>query len=198
MGLVQATFPAFVSRFDERKTAAAAGVLLLEAGGAMDYIRLIKLLYLADRESWLRFNRPITGDSYVSMKYGPVLSRTLDLVKSEASPEDDVSAGPWARLIARDRYAVRLKGQPDLGPLSDAEVEILKEAHRLFEQTDKWRLCDLTHGLPEWHDPQGSAAAIYPEDILKALGKSPEEMEEARQLAAEDGYLRQLLDVESK
>jgi hypothetical protein len=107
-------------------------------------------------------------------------------------------AGPWVRLIARDRYTVHLKAQPDLGPLSEAEIEILKDAHRLYEQTDKWKLCDLTHLLPEWHDPQGSAASIYPEDILKSLGKSPEEMEEARQLAAEENYLRQLLDVEPK
>ena len=136
------------TRFDERKTAAAAGVLLQEAGGRMEYLRLIKLLYLADRESWRQFNRPITGDEYVAMKYGPVLRQTFDLVKTE--PEE----GPWARTIEREGpFHLRLKAEPDLGPLSDAEIEILKGAHRLYSQVSQWKLNELTHPFPRVERP---------------------------------------------
>src|SRR5260370_29287174 len=83
-------------RRDPRSRAAAAGLVLQEAGGRMEYLRLIKLLGLADRESWREVNRPITGDDYVAMKCGPVASRTFDLVKTE--PEE----GPWARTIKRE------------------------------------------------------------------------------------------------
>lgn len=177
------------TEFDERKTAAAAAVLLKEAGGPLKYLRLIKLLYLADRESWREFNKPITGDSYVAMKRGPVLSRTLDLIKE--TPE----GGPWAETIETDMdsYEVRLKGEPDLGPLSDAEIEILKAAHRLHVEMDRWKLCDLTHAFPEWKDPGESSAPIWPEDILAALGKSDEEIEEARQESVERVHFDKVL-----
>lgn len=177
------------TNFNERKTTAAAAVLLQEAGGRMKYLRLIKLLYLADRESWRQFSKPITGDSYAAMKRGPVLSQTLNLIKRP--PEK----GPWAETIETDlaQHEVRLKREPDLGPLSDAEIEILKEAHRLHAQMDRWRLSDLTHAFSEWKDPGESSKPIWPEDILAALEKSEEEIEEARQDSAERVYFDKIL-----
>ncbi len=46
----------------------------------MSYMKLIKLLYLADREALARWGRPITTDTYVAMKHGPVLSYILNLI----------------------------------------------------------------------------------------------------------------------
>lgn len=37
---------------------------------------------------------------------------------------------------------------------------------------NRWQLVRLTHKLPEWKDPQGSAIPINYRDILKAGGKS--------------------------
>ncbi len=184
--------PTVRTTFDERKTAAAAAVLLKEAGGSMPYIRLIKLLYLADRESWKNYGRPITGDEYVAMTYGPVLSRTLDLLKMD-EPER-----PWGRIVERiGRYEVALRAgtEPDLGPLSDAEVEIIRDAHRFYRDLDRWKLCDLTHLLPEWSDPGDSSRAISPDDILRALGKSDEEIEDSRQETTERSYFENLFAV---
>lgn len=64
-------------------------------------------------------------------------------------------------------------------------IEILDEVYQLTEKMDRWRLCDLTHAFPEWRDPEGSSVPIPPEEILKALGKSEEEIDVARQEAAE-------------
>lgn len=173
------------TNFDEAKTAAAAGVLLREAGGRLTYLRLIKLLYLADRESWDRFGRPITGNDYASMKHGPVLSQTYDLVRREPGEGE----GPWSRTVERaGAYDVQLKGEPDLGPLSDAEVSLLKEAHALHEKLSQWKICDLTHTFKEWSDPETSSNPIWPEHILEALGKSEEEIDTIRQEAAERSY----------
>ncbi len=178
------------TRFNERKTVAAACVLLQEAGGQISYLTLIKLLYLTDRESWLKHNRPITGDNYVAMKYGPVLSNTYKLIREERQDE----VGAWSEAIERvGRYDLRLKQvKPDYGPLSDSEIEILKEAFCLNEKVDPWQLCDLTHAFLEWSDPHALATPIWPEDILKALGKSEGEIEEARQEATERGYFDEI------
>ena len=46
----------------EEKAAQAAALFLLKAGGPMPHLKLMKLLYIADRESYRRRGSPITGD----------------------------------------------------------------------------------------------------------------------------------------
>src|SRR5262245_59190004 len=107
--------------FDERKAAAAAGYLLSLEGKRMNYMRLLKLLYLAERQSLATLGRPIIGDTPFSFDQGPVLSRVYDLIKANKP------GGPWGECIERDsRYEVRLKAVPDLGALSDAEISLLR------------------------------------------------------------------------
>ncbi|MGI9076718.1 MAG: Panacea domain-containing protein [Gemmatimonadaceae bacterium] len=158
------------TEYDERKTAAAAAYLLSRAGGRMEFIRLIKLLYLADREAWGQYERPITGDSYVSMDNGPVLSRTYDLLKPDAP------SGPWSATIERTGNDARLRVEPDLGPLSEAEVDILAETNDRFSAVPTWGtngLIDRLHRiLPEWEYPKGTSKPISPEAILSKIGKA--------------------------
>ena len=66
--------------FNERRVAQMAAYLLDHARTRMKYLKLMKLLYLADRESMKRHGHPISGDRYVSMDHGPVLSNTLNLI----------------------------------------------------------------------------------------------------------------------
>ena len=72
--------------FNERKATQAAAHLLRLHGGRMSCMKLIKLLYLADREALLTWGRPISTDRYVSMDRGPVLSRVLDLATDGGDP----------------------------------------------------------------------------------------------------------------
>lgn len=154
------------THFDERKTVAAASFFLEKAGGRMKYIRLLKLLYMADREAWDQFGRPITGDHYVSMDQGPVLSTTYDLIKEEEE------SAVWREAVGRDDFDVVLQGDPNFGPLSEAEMEILSAIHDRFRQMKTWDLIKHLHTvLREWTNPEGTSITIDPEDILKALGK---------------------------
>jgi uncharacterized phage-associated protein len=167
-------------QFNERKAAAAAAVLLQQEGGAMDYMRLVKLLYLAERESLARLGHPLAGDTYYALDQGPILSRVLDLCKH-------TSSGAWAIQIERSgRWAVRLRTAPDLGPLSPAEMTILEDVAKAYRDRDQWELSTLMHGLPEWKNPQGSRIEIAPADILAALGKTPEQIREILDEAADD------------
>ena len=174
-------------RFDERKATAAASHLLQLAGGAMPYLQLIKLLYLSDRESLELFGRPVSGDRYVAMKHGPVLSSVYDLIKLTVSGKP--SRGPWAEHIeSAGRYELRLRMKPDLGPLSDAEVKLIASVYDRFRNHDRWRLRDETHALKEWEAPGESSREIPLEEILQALGKGEDEIEEVRQTAREGAY----------
>lgn len=166
-------------RFKEKKTTQAACALLRLAGGEMNYMVLIKLLYLADREALLRWGRPLTFDRYVSMDKGPVLSRTLDLINEGVPPGWD---SYWEEHINKSgRFEVQISADCGDEELSEAELALLDE---IFEEfgvigiRDKWELVDLLHDiLDEWQDPDGSALPIEVEDILRAEGKTPQEAE---------------------
>ena len=167
-------------RFNERKATAAAAFLLQQEGGTMDYMRLVKLLYLAERESLARLGHPLAGDTYYALDQGPILNRVLDLCKHKSS-------GAWVGQIERSGlWAVHLKGTPDLGPLSPAEMTILEDIAKTYRDRDQWELSRLMHGLAEWTDPRGSRIEIAPADILAALGKTPEQIREILDEAGDD------------
>jgi uncharacterized phage-associated protein len=165
-------------RFREEKATQAAARLLKLRGGRMSYMKLIKLLYLAEREALKRFGAPLTYDSYVSMPYGPVLSGTLDRINEPEMYQD----GYWARHIApKHKYEVSLvdrKGALPNDQLSPAEEALIDEIFQRYGQMSRWELVDLTHTLPEWTDPEGSSLPIDPAAILRSEGYSPEEVAE--------------------
>ncbi len=170
--------------FDEKKAAQATAYLLKLSGGQMNYMVLIKLLYMADRKSLIVSEMPITGSHMVSMPHGPVLSEILDLINM-GSPD---SGNEWFRLISEpSNYSVSLKEEPDFEELSDFEIEILEGIYQRFGSMDKWRLKDMTHELPEWVDPEGGSLPVDTDIILESAGKSPEDIarikSDARELA---------------
>jgi hypothetical protein len=64
----------------------------------MSYLKLMKLLCIADRKALVELGRPITFDRFVSMKRGPVLSRTRDVNKRK------VTADYWGQYISPPDY----------------------------------------------------------------------------------------------
>ena len=52
-------------KFNEKKTTQVAALFIKKHGRPLNYTKLIKLLYLTDREALSRWERPLTGDSYV-------------------------------------------------------------------------------------------------------------------------------------
>lgn len=182
--------------FDGRKTAQAACFLVELNGGAMNYMVLIKLLYLSDRRSLVETGLPITGDQMVSMPHGPVLSRTYDQINMGEPPETDEEAVHWYEYMTEpDGYTVRKKKDPETDQLSQYELDVLAEIYEKFGQMNRWRLRDFTHTLPEWVDPRGSSLPIEPETILRAHGKSSTEIERMIEDAEEVWFMRNLNQI---
>ena len=71
-----------ISCFDERKATQLAARFLSQADSRMEYIRLIKLLYIADLEALQNWGYPLTGDEYYSLKHGPIVSNIYDIIKA--------------------------------------------------------------------------------------------------------------------
>jgi uncharacterized phage-associated protein len=161
-------------RFNFEKSLQAAGVLLRLEEGRMPYLRLLKLLYIADREMLAGSASPITGDRAQAMKYGPVLSHIYALIKGSGPRFDD-----WDRHIRTQGYALKLADDPGRGKLSRGEIEKLTEVSKRYRNQDQWELSDLTHDFPEWkaHWPDGAEGGSYPipwEDVITAQGEDAE------------------------
>lgn len=173
------------SRFNETKTAQAAAYLLYKAGGTMHHLKLMKLLYLADRLSWQENDYPITGDDYYSLPYGPVLSKTLNLIHGETLNRLPTVWNEW--ITDRENHQVGTAKAFDendeyfFDHLSKADEEILDETFNKYGHLDRFELVEITHNpniIPEWQDPKGSAIPITIPTLLTHLGRSKTQIEE--------------------
>ena len=150
--------------FDIRKAIAATGHLCELNGGAIDVLKVIKMLYLADRRALVEWHRPITGDQFWSLANGPVVSRTYDLIRGKVGgPEMDA----WRAVFnPRKEDSLSLKSKPNTKPLSRREKAALQDAHKQIEPLTTGQVIDLVHKLPEWKDPGKSSLPIDPETIF--------------------------------
>lgn len=169
--------------FDERKASQAAAYLLFRAGGRLPLLKLMKLMYLAERVSFQRYGDSITGDAMVSMPHGPVLSMTYDHLNGALASQ----AGGWKTWVSgragnevalQDPSMIR-SPEKDLLALSETDLECLAQVWTDFGHWDRWKLVEYTHtgGCPEWEDPKGSSRPIPAARLLKALGHAPAEVE---------------------
>jgi uncharacterized phage-associated protein len=160
-----------ILQFSFIRTLQAAGVLLeYEKGRRMSSMRLLKLLYVADREALAETGRPITGDQAVAMKQGPVLSRTYDIIKGQSA-----RSGEWDHFIHKDGYGLELVADPGRGELSKGEVAKLLEVVDRYRNLDDWELSEETHKFQEWRKnfAGGNGANHIPwEEALAALGRA--------------------------
>lgn len=165
-----------VMAFNEKKVTQMAAFFLQERDKKMPHLKLMKLLYLAERESLSRYGFPMSGDRLVSMPHGPVLSNTLDRINGWPRSED----GYWRNCISdRENYEVSLNvdcSLDDFDELSPADIEILNDIQSRYGYKDQWELVKYTHRhLPEWTDQQGSSIPITYQSIFEALGYSTNE-----------------------
>ena len=160
-------------QFNFQKTIQAAGVILREhPNSRMDRVRLLKLLYIADRELLVETGQTLTGDRAVAMKKGPVLCEVYELIQGGT-----LHAPDWNAVIQTVHYEVVLTGGVGVGKLTKAEVGKLHALCERYRDSDSEDLSELTHHFQEWvraFDPNRpeSPAVMSWESILEAQGES--------------------------
>jgi uncharacterized phage-associated protein len=159
--------------FNIRKAAQVSAYFALKQGGAINVLKLTKLIYLADRLFMERYDAPLLDDELVSMDHGPVNSMTYDCINGNQADRSD-----WNEFVAdRSPFAYSIGVAPGvtverLDELSRADRQVLDETWRSFGRMTQWEIRDYTHkNCPEWENPQGSSHPIPYERVFKFLGK---------------------------
>lgn len=175
------------STFDEKKTTQAAAYLIKKSGNKLNYTKLVKLLYLADREAFNKWERPISGDSYVSMPKGPVLSHTYDLINYP-------NKSYWHTYIKKTDYDVCLCGDPEDSSLTPNEIKVLDDIYNQHKKRSWKGMISYCHKCcAEWRHPGDTSIPIRNKDILKALNKTEREIEIISEEMESINYVKRLL-----
>lgn len=139
---------------------------------AIDMLKAIKLLYIAEREHIRRYGMPMLDEPRAALASGPVNSFTYDRVKgANLGP----SSGMMDILDKTDHNLLVREGieESDLDELSDAEAATLDQVWDKLGQMTQFQLVDWTHdpnNVPEWTDPSGSSKPIDLLTIMEAVG----------------------------
>jgi len=162
-------------------------------------LKVAKLMYFADKAHLLEFGRPILGDVYWCMEFGPVPSFALNEMSEaiECSEVTDAESSDYGKM--NDMLRVRkplFGGYPhfeskrpfDSGIFSDSELRVLASVALQYGPKTARDLVRLTHEEPpfrianESRDPKGRAPIPYE---LFFAGAPPSAMKHLARLKAD-------------
>jgi uncharacterized phage-associated protein len=126
----------------------------------LDKYRAVKLLFLADKYHLVRYGRPILGDEYRALDYGPVPQSALDLLHAvvgdyRGTVERELLADSLDvdRRFKHPHLSLRAEAAVDLDLLSDSELRDLESVMTRFGRMDFGELMAITHAMPAYRRP---------------------------------------------
>jgi len=157
--------------FDYLKATQALDYFTTKAGGQINKMKALKLVYFADRYHLRKYGRMITNDNYLAMEHGPVPSTTKDIAESNDYLDETIKAYSQGFIEPIDNLTLKAKSKLDESALSDSDLEALKFSWDTFGHLDQFELRDLTHFYPEWISVKDDLACVscLPMDLLDFL-----------------------------
>ena len=140
--------------FDEKK-ALEVLVWIASRAGEVDPFRLSKICYFADKEHLNEHGRPIIGDKYRAMDYGPVPSYIYNLIKKEKvfinkdvyeDLEKSIRVSPdYTSSDSATRKKITALREPDLDYLSGSDVYFLEKSLNFCKGKSFEELSEISH-----------------------------------------------------
>ena len=158
--------------FDHQKSTQALNYFAIQAGGQINKMKALKLIFLADRYHLRKYGRFITNDNYVAMEHGPVPSTTKDIAESNDYLEDIKKRYYEKYIKTVSNLELKSKKVANKDVFSESDLEALNFAWNTFGHYDQFQLRDITHTYPEWtkqkkYVTRGSCVAMNPLDFLQ-------------------------------
>lgn len=137
--------------FDHKKATQAINYLTRKEGGQIDKLKLIKLIYLADRYHIRRYGRPLVNDAYFAMPLGPVGSSVKDIAElSGFLSTAELSYAKEFIQPGKTTHSIVSKADVDTDVFSKSELEALDFVFSEFGDKTGSALVNITHRYPEW------------------------------------------------
>lgn len=175
----------------DRAEALAAFFLEKAPGRRLNDLKLMKLMYISERESLRTLFSTLTNDEFVSMPKGPVLSGTYNLLRGQGGVAfpSIIYIPKSSGKVSTNTFELVGTAHPE-EQFSEAELELLDSVWAKYKAARGYALAEMTHEeFSEW-DPaareQMTSIPLPIEDIYtKGLGVDERK---ARQLAGEIRY----------
>ena len=128
-----------------------------EFGQLMDEMKLHKLMYFAQRESYIIGQRPLFTATFYGWKYGPVLKEIRSIFEN-----GDIDALSESKV-------------------SDYTKQVVSETFKHYGSWDSWKLSSLSHGELSWKNSrigirlsESSDNPMREEDIISDAKRAAE------------------------
>ena len=167
------SWPQPCAGFRSRKAAQMCAYFATQSGGTIEKLKLIKLIYLAERKHLFEHHHPMLFDEFYSLPHGPICSSTLNGINGM------VHEALWDEYVARNGningnivVAVKAVAREDLDEISDAEMTAITEVWGEFSNMTAWQIRNYTHdNCPEYTETANARISISYRQIFEALGE---------------------------
>ncbi len=179
------SFAAPLAGFRSRKAAQLSAFFAVRSDGIIEKLKLIKLIYLTERQFLGEHYHPMLFDELYSLPHGPICSSTLNGIDGVIHGEtwDSFIARNGNRVVAMKRFV-----RDDFDELNNAEIRVAEEIWRQFGPMTASQLRNYTHdNCPEYTETEKRRIPISYRDVLAAL-----DVEEAEQVDREIGEMRRV------
>jgi len=179
---------------DYKKITQVLNYIAEKQGGAVDYMKALKLLYLADRLHLRKYGRLITDDRLVAMKNGTLGSQAKDIAtQSDFLPY--VVYEYVENKLKRDieTYTISTNNK-ERDQISETDLECVDNVLGYLGDKKPFELVKIVHELPEWkrwqyvleEEKEKSVVDLVLSDLFKPVNneilskiysQSPEELD---------------------
>ncbi len=110
-----------------------------ESDSAMDEMKLHKLLYFTQRESFVLLGKPMFPDKFEAWKYGPVM-----------------------RCLRKAHWESQV---PSALPADSEYIPVLEDTLKRYAAMDSWSLSNISHGETSWQKAKDKEVGSSPVEI---------------------------------
>ena len=181
---------------DEIKAAQITARFIKKQDGkdTQNYTKVMKLLYLVEREAMKRWNVSLMGDALCWMDRGPVLSGVYDRIKGES-----ISGGTqWGKWFDTRDYDLVLLDDPGEDHLAEPILDLIDSLHETYKNVEWGKTVDMVHQICQGEqpgEPNGTSLPIDREAIFRNVGKGDWAGPLARKLER-SGYIKSAIGCE--
>lgn len=150
---------------------------ILNETQGLDYYKIFKVLYFAEREHLGKYGRRIIADQFCALPYGPVPTNLYDAVKDKVISE---LLADVVKFAGEDASNVLLPKRPcNLEYLSASDIACINNSIKENARLSFFQLKEKSHDLA-WENA-GHCKVMSSVDMARAFGASEDMLEYIRE-----------------